>query len=522
MGAAPHGIRFSPAGDSAYVALSGDDQIAVIDLSSNQVVNRFAAGETPLDLLAVGDHWLVTQFQGSTLVRTDGGIQEVGRGPSLFTSHPVDGRHWVTSEFADRLTEVDALSGEVLRSFETGVRPYPGAVTRDGSLAFVPSLTDGTVAVIDLLEGRTLTQVATCDGPAGGALTADEISYLVACGGTDELAFINTASFEVTARVAGLGPRPFSVAVTPDGRWAIVNNAGGSTVSIVSVPDQRLADDVEVGEQPIVVRVHPDGRRVFVANEVSGTVSVLEAPIPMLRSRGDAENEVLVLGMIHADHRTSETYSVDVLRDILRGLAPDYVFVEIPPNRFQAAMDQFAETGEITEPRVVRFPEYVDVLFPLTREMDFEIVPTAGWNLTMSDYRARRLDEISRDPGWAERWAVYEQAGRESERALAEGGAGDDPLWISSDAYDAAQEIRLSVYDELFNDHIGPGGWDKINRAHYGHIEAALDSLSGNGARIVITYGAGHKGWFLRALRQRTDIRVLDPIPLLERILSTR
>ena len=27
------------------------------------------------------------------------------------------------------------------------------------------------------------------------------------------------------------------------------------------------------------------------------------------------------------------------------------------------------------------FPEYADVVFPLTKEMDFEIIPTAGWTL---------------------------------------------------------------------------------------------------------------------------------------------
>ncbi len=525
VGAAPHGIRFSEDGDTAYVAVSGDGEIAVIDIGNAAVVDRFPAGDTPLDLIQTGDGWTVTQFQGSTLVGAGGGTagaQEVGRGPSLFTPDVVDGRVWVTSEFADRLTEVDATTGDVVRSFETGVRPYPGAVTQDGSLAFVPNLTDGTVTVIDLLEGRTIAEPEVCPGPAGGALSTGDVSFLVACGGSDELAFLNTASFEVTARIGGLGPRPFSVAVTADGRWAVVNNAGGSTVSIVSVPEQRLIRNVEVGEQPIVVRTHPDGGRVLVANEVSGTVSILGPPGETSESGGGEENEVLVLGMIHGDHRTSERYSTDVLADILRGLNPDYVFVEIPPNRFDAALTQFEETGEITEPRVLRFPEYVDVLFPLTREMDFEVVPTAGWNETMSDYRAKRLDEISRDPAWAERWELYQEAIRRSDEALATGGALDDPLWISTDAYDEAQDIRLSAYNELFNDHIGPGGWDKINRAHYGHIDAALDSLSGEGARIVITYGAGHKGWFLRELRRRRDIRVLDPVPLIQRALDLR
>ena len=142
----------------------------------------------------------------------------------------------------------------------------------DGSHAFVPNLDAGTVSVIDLLNMETDATVDVCPGPPGGALTPDQVTYIVACGGSDELAFVNTASFEVTGRVTGLGPRPFSVAVPGQGRYAVVNNAGGNTVSVVDVESETVVQTIEVGEQPIVVRVHPDGERVFVANEVSGTL----------------------------------------------------------------------------------------------------------------------------------------------------------------------------------------------------------------------------------------------------------
>ena len=66
------------------------------------------------------------------------------------------------------------------------------------------------------------------------------------------------------------------------------------------------------------------------------------------------------------------------------------------------------------------------------------------------------------------------------------------------------------MYNRLFNDEIGPGGWDNINEAHYANIARALDHIAGSGQRVLITYGAGHKGWFLRQLRQRTDVDLLD------------
>lgn len=232
----------------------------------------------------------------------------------------------------------------------------------------------------------------------------------------------------------------------------------------------------------------------------------------------EVKNEVIVLGMIHGEHRTSERYGIDVVTALIRTIDPDFVLAEIPPDRLPTALAEFEESGTIREPRVVRFPEYVDALFPLTREMAFEIVATAGWTRPMSDARQAALQAIREDPARAEDWAAYEQANGDAAAAVAAGGEADDPRWIHTDAYDDAVEIGLSVYNRLFNDELGAGGWDNINAAHYGYIADALDQHTGAGKRFLITYGAGHKGWFLRQLRQRDDIILLDVGPFLDRL----
>ncbi|WP_420636810.1 YncE family protein [Candidatus Palauibacter sp.] len=221
VGAAPHGIRFSPDGDTAWVALSGEGRIAIVDLAASAIIDRWEAGTTPLDLVRVDDGWLVSQFRDSTLIMLDADGRTVpdagwgvGAGPSLFTPGTVRGESWITTEFSDRLWVVDTRQGAPRSFHATGDRPYPADVMWDGSYAFVPNLDAGTVSVIDLLNDETDAEVDVCPGPPGGALTPDQVTYLVACGGSDEVAFINTASFEITGRVTdGLGPRPFSVVV---------------------------------------------------------------------------------------------------------------------------------------------------------------------------------------------------------------------------------------------------------------------------------------------------------------------
>lgn len=366
VGAAPHGIRFSTDGDTAYVALSGDGQIAVVDLTGPAVVARWDAGETPLDLVRLEDGWLVSQFRDSTLIRLDAAgrplpdaTHTVSPGPSLFAPGTVRGRTWITTEFSDRLWAIDTRTGTPTASHPTGDRPYPGDVMWDGSHAFVPNLDAGTVSVIDLLNGETDASVEVCPGPPGGALTPDQVTYIVACGGSDEVALINTASFRVTGRVSGVGPRPFSVAVPGDGRYAVVNNAGGSTVSVVDIEALAVAQTIEVGAQPIVLRVHPDGERVFVANEIAGTLVELipgapdSAPAP---TAPRTPTEVVVLGMLHSGHLDSDRFSLDVVRDLVREIDPDYWLTEIPPNRWDRARAEYEATGTVEEPRVQRFP----------------------------------------------------------------------------------------------------------------------------------------------------------------------
>lgn len=514
-GTAPHGIRFSSDGARAYVTLAGEGKIAVVDLGQMKIVKTIETGGTPLDLIGLtgNDRWAVTQFRSDELISLtrDHDPWKVGRSPSLFAPRVIDGLAYVSCEFGDRLDVFDTKAGKVVASYPTGKQPYPADVTPDGVMAFVPNRSDGTVSVIDLLNQKPLASTKVCEKPEGGALTADGISYVVACGGSNELVYLNTASFQVTARVSeGIGPRPFSVAISEDGRFGIVNNAGGDTVSILDVKDRKIIGKVTVGEKPIVVRMHPDGRRVFVANEDSGTISVLEMPAPPLHSNAGKKNEVVMIGMIHGQHRTSQTYGLDTVRKLIRAINPDYALVEIPPNRFDAAMSEFQATGSITEPRVKVFPEYVDVMFPLTREMKFQIVPTAGWTAPMNEYRNAVLKRIASDPNRKSQWDEYQRAVAKSDAAVKAGGAQDDPRWIHTDRYDAAQEIQLSVYNRLFNDEIGPGGWDNINAAHYANIARTLDEHRGEGKRFLITYGAGHKGWILRHLRQRKDIMLLD------------
>ncbi len=230
------------------------------------------------------------------------------------------------------------------------------------------------------------------------------------------------------------------------------------------------------------------------------------------------KNEVLVMGMIHSGHLTDSVYNNAYVERLVREIQPDYILAEIPPNRMEAALEGFKRDDSISEPRVIRFPEYKDVIFPLTKEMDFEIIPTAGWTRIMADERSAKLRAIRDTPERSEDWKAYVDANRKSDSLYKATGKVNDPYFIHTQAYDDIQDVALQKYNSLFNEELALGGWENINIAHYWHIEKALEKHRYQGKRFLITYGAGHKGWFLRQLRKREDITLLEMKPFLDAI----
>jgi len=230
------------------------------------------------------------------------------------------------------------------------------------------------------------------------------------------------------------------------------------------------------------------------------------------------KNEVLILGTIHGGHLTDSVYNIAYLNKLIREIKPDYILAEIPPDRMEAAMIGFKREDSISEPRVMRFPEYVDVIFPLTKELDFEIIPTAGWTKPMADERNAKLKAISKDSSRIKDWKAYLEANRRSDSVYSATGKVNNPYFIHTNTYDSIQDIALQTYNKLFNVELGLGGWENINIAHYWNIEKALEKHRYKGKRFLIVYGAGHKGWFLRQLAKRDDITLLEMEPFLKKI----
>ncbi|MDT8370169.1 MAG: hypothetical protein RQ745_13265, partial [Longimicrobiales bacterium] len=534
VGLNPHQISFSEDGRTAWIAAAGSNAVTVLDVPGFEVVGSIPVPGVPLGVVPTPDglDLAVARFVAGGVVRLAragsplGGDRLTGAGASLLAG-PYRGemgdRYLLSVESADSVYVFDAAGFTFRAAYPVGRRPFPGAATSDFRKAFVPGYDDGTVTVIDLYNDRVLERVEVGANPSGGSVLPGDAEYAVVVRGEDRIALINAASHRVTGEIReGIGESPFSLVVAPNGRLGFVNNTVSHDVSVIDLETRRVIARLPMPEQPIVMAVHPSGETLWVASEGEDRLTVVTIPEsyrddprdrPAARYAVGAARptEVAVMGMIHGSHRTSERWGIAEVMATIEAFDPDIICAEIPPDRWTRIETDLRERGVIEDPRVRVFPEYVDegAILPRMEELGYAVAPCAGWSREMSDRRGRIIRDFAESPETAALQAEYDRAVAAAVAALPEPElAQDDPRYIHSEAYDARQKASLALYDRYQNDVIGPGGWTNINVAHYRLIDRVIRENPGR--RILVTFGGGHKYWFLERLRERDDITLVE------------
>ena len=156
-----------------------------------------------------------------------------------------------------------------------GKEPSGIAINHAGTLALVANRGDNSVSVIAIngRDGKVIDTVAlkTADGgPTSVAITPDGKSALVTLPRANKVALLTIDGDKVTdtgyAMTTGLSP--YTVEVMPDGKVALVNNQGAAgsdgqadTVAVIDLEKKppRVIDQVVVGDGPEGLAVSPAG-----------------------------------------------------------------------------------------------------------------------------------------------------------------------------------------------------------------------------------------------------------------------
>lgn len=167
----PHGLRISPDGRSVYVANVEDGSVSVIDMTTLSEVAKIPVGKGPVQVgftpdgakvyVSLRDENKVAVIDAKTkvvLARIDVGrnpIQVHATRDGLFVYAANQG---TDAEPSDTVSVIDTATGKVVATIRTGAGAHGVATSTDGRFVFVTNIVAGTVSAID---AKTRTVVAT-------------------------------------------------------------------------------------------------------------------------------------------------------------------------------------------------------------------------------------------------------------------------------------------------------------------------------------------------------------------------
>ena len=246
------GLAFSPDGSRIYLA-NVDGNIKVFGVKrSGKVVGLFSI---PLPPAAAPGR----------SVEIPAGIAVSADGKRLY----------VALNLSNRLAELDAANGHVLRLWSVGVAPFDVALA--GQKAYVSNW------------GGRRPDGACPTGPAGrGTLVRVDPARFIASEGAVSVIDLSEAKPESKVRSPKsevmTGLHACAMAVSPNGRWLVVANAGSDTLSVIDTRTDQVSETICArqnpadlfGAQPNALAFDKSGGKLFVCNGTQNAVAVFD------------------------------------------------------------------------------------------------------------------------------------------------------------------------------------------------------------------------------------------------------
>ncbi|MCP4259998.1 MAG: bifunctional YncE family protein/alkaline phosphatase family protein [Planctomycetes bacterium] len=191
-------------------------------------------------------------------------------------------RLYVAGNLGNKLQEFDTATGEVLRTWDTGVAPFD--VVLAAGKAYVSN------------SGGRRPGKSDLTAPAGREtrVRVDPVRYIANEG---SVSVIDLTTGQVKDEVI-VELHTSALAVSPDGQYVVVANSGSDTLSVIETQTDQIVEKIWArqspgdlfGAQPNALAFHPDGKRLFVCNGTQNAVAVVQfEPV---------EKESAIIGLI--------------------------------------------------------------------------------------------------------------------------------------------------------------------------------------------------------------------------------
>ncbi|MGC4015326.1 MAG: beta-propeller fold lactonase family protein [Luteolibacter sp.] len=188
---------------------------------------------------------------------------------------------YVVGNVANKLHELDAATGAILRSWDTGVAPFD--VVLAAGKAYVSN------------SGGRRPDKDAPKAPAGAGTEVRVDERAIANEGT--VSVIDLTAVSVKAEIP-VELHASAMAVSPKGGYVVVTNTGSDTLSVIDTAKDVVVEKIWArqtpgdlfGAQPNAVSFDPDGRHLYVCNGTQNSVAVIHFD--------PKDNESAVTGLI--------------------------------------------------------------------------------------------------------------------------------------------------------------------------------------------------------------------------------
>jgi YVTN family beta-propeller protein len=235
-------------GEYAYVTISPNDYIALIDRVTNQLIGTIN----------------VEDWDSSW--------------PWRIAIEPQGRYAYVSCRDSDNIVVIDTESNSVTTTIsDTALyRPHGISFTSDSAYAFVGSKSNSQVVVVDTNAQAVVKTIAVSSPPMSIAISPTEIYAYATSRYDNSLAVIDTENMTVIDTIS-VGSDPWDVVISPDGERIYVTNRGDNSISIIDAATHTVIETlVHIGGRPHGLDISPDGSYLYVAGGDFGNVYIID------------------------------------------------------------------------------------------------------------------------------------------------------------------------------------------------------------------------------------------------------
>jgi YVTN family beta-propeller protein len=236
----------SPDSTRLYAALA--NQLSIVDLASGKVVATLTIAKQSTFTL------------NSLVVSADGQ------------------RVYVANAQNNTVAVVDPTADQVIATIKVGSFPSSMALQPDGQRLFVANSQGKTISVIDTARNQVIETLHLPGSPRALIVSPDGRSLYVGHGdASDSMFVISTATLGLFGSELSIpGGHASALAVTPDTKRLYLISTQYPIVAAVDLTGPIVSGVVVTGPRPVSLALSPDGRRLYTADADSGTVTVLD------------------------------------------------------------------------------------------------------------------------------------------------------------------------------------------------------------------------------------------------------